>query len=129
MARAMLENDIPKHFWANVVNTTFYILNRTLIQPFSRKASMSYRMEPSLSFITFMSLSAIFSFSTTKIALESLILKLMMTYFLDIHLEVKPINRVYNKNSRKVEETMHVVFCETNKNCMEEIELRMMMQV
>ena len=86
-------------------------------------------MEPSLPFITFMSLSAIFSFSTTKIALESLILKLMLAYFLDIHLEVKPINRVYNKNSRKVEETMHVVFCETNKNCMEEIELRMMMQV
>ena len=38
MARAMIcENDLPKFFWAEVVNTTCYVLNRTLIRKFLKK--------------------------------------------------------------------------------------------
>ena len=29
--------------------------------------------------------------------------------------------RVYNNNSRKVEETMHVVFCEFDQDCVEKV--------
>ena len=38
MARTMLcESQLPKNFWAEVVNTTCYIINRILIRPILRK--------------------------------------------------------------------------------------------
>lgn len=38
MARTMLvENNLPKYFWAEVVNTSCYILNRILIRPILKK--------------------------------------------------------------------------------------------
>ena len=34
MARSMLnENDLPKYFWAEAVNTACYVVNRVLIRP------------------------------------------------------------------------------------------------
>jgi len=38
LARTMInENSLPKYFWANVVNTTCYMLNRVLIRPILKK--------------------------------------------------------------------------------------------
>jgi len=38
MARTMIfENSIPKHFWAEVINTTCYVQNRILIRPILNK--------------------------------------------------------------------------------------------
>jgi len=31
------ENSLPKYFWADVVNTTCYVLNRVLIRPILKK--------------------------------------------------------------------------------------------
>ena len=36
--RTMLnESNLPKYFWIDVVNTTAYVLNRTLIRPILKK--------------------------------------------------------------------------------------------
>ena len=38
MIRTMLcENLLPKHFWAKVVNTTYYVQNKILITPLTKK--------------------------------------------------------------------------------------------
>jgi len=38
LARTMLnENSLPKYFWADVVNTACYVLNRVLIRPILKK--------------------------------------------------------------------------------------------
>ena len=38
MARTMLcENNLPRYFWAEVINTACYILNRVLIRPILKK--------------------------------------------------------------------------------------------
>ena len=38
MARTMIsEIDLPKYFWGKAVNTTCYMLNRTLIRPILKK--------------------------------------------------------------------------------------------
>ena len=38
MARTMLnENNLPKYFWAGVVNTSCYVLNRLLLRPILKK--------------------------------------------------------------------------------------------
>ena len=43
MARAMLnENNLPKYFWDEAVNTSCYALNRILLRLFLRKLPMSF---------------------------------------------------------------------------------------
>ena len=38
MARTMLnENNLPKYFWAEAVNTSCYVLNRILLRPILKK--------------------------------------------------------------------------------------------
>ena len=38
MARTMLnENNLPKYFWAEAVNTSCYVLNRVLLRPILKK--------------------------------------------------------------------------------------------
>ena len=45
MARTMLnENNLPKYFWAEVVNTSCYVLNKVLLRPILMKTPyMSFR--------------------------------------------------------------------------------------
>ena len=45
MARTILnENNLPKYFWAEVVNTSCYVLNRVLLRPILMKTPyMSFR--------------------------------------------------------------------------------------
>ena len=43
MARTMLnENNLLKYFWAEVVNTTCYVLNRVLLRPIFKKTSYEH---------------------------------------------------------------------------------------
>ena len=37
----LCENNLPRYFWAEVVNTTCYITNRTMIRPILQKLHMS----------------------------------------------------------------------------------------
>ena len=38
MARTMLcENNLPKYFWAEAINTSCYIINRAMIRPILKK--------------------------------------------------------------------------------------------
>ena len=37
MARTMYENSLPKHLWAEAINTTCYVQNRILIRPLIKK--------------------------------------------------------------------------------------------
>ena len=40
MARIILnENALPKYFWVQVINTTYYVLNRVLVSPHLNKTS------------------------------------------------------------------------------------------
>ena len=43
MARTMLiDSKLPERFWAQVVDTTCYILNRAMLRPMIKKLTMSY---------------------------------------------------------------------------------------
>jgi len=52
IARTLLnETNLPKYFWADVVNTTCYVLNRVLIQPILKKTPYKFfkRRKPNIS--------------------------------------------------------------------------------
>ena len=38
----LIENGLAKHYWAEVVNTANYVLNRCLIRPILKKTPTSY---------------------------------------------------------------------------------------
>ena len=43
MARTMLnKNNLPKYFWAEVVNTFCYVLNRVLLRPILNKTPYEF---------------------------------------------------------------------------------------
>lgn len=46
MSRTMLiENELPKTFWAEALNTANYVLNRLLIRPILKRLLMNYSKE------------------------------------------------------------------------------------
>ncbi|XP_072094203.1 uncharacterized protein [Arachis hypogaea] len=114
MARAMLcEYEIPKFLWAEAINTGCYVLNRTLIRKFLKKTPYELWKghPPNLSYFHVFGCKCFIL--NIKENLGKFDPKTHEGIFLGYSTNSKAY-RVYNKNSKTVEETMHVTFCETN---------------
>ncbi|KAL1316241.1 hypothetical protein AAHE18_15G052200 [Arachis hypogaea] len=112
MARAMLcEYEIPKFLWVEAVNTTCYVLNRTIIRKFLKKTPYELwkGLPPNLSYFHVFGCKCFIL--NIKENLEKFDPKTHEGIFLGYSTNSK-VYRVYNKNSKTVEETMHVTFCD-----------------
>ena len=92
MARTILhENNFPNYFWAEAVNTSYYILNRVLIRSSLDKTPYELwkKTKPNISYFEVFG-SKCFILNT-KDNLGKLMQNLMLGYFLAIIHLVKPI--------------------------------------
>ena len=115
LARTMLnESKLPKYFWADAVYTVGYVLNMTLIRPILKKTPYElYKgRKPSVSHLRVFGCKC-FVFNNGKENLGKFDAKsdegVHIGYALNGH-----AYRVFNKRLLIVEESMHVVFDETN---------------
>ncbi|KAI4351285.1 hypothetical protein L6164_005661 [Bauhinia variegata] len=111
MARTMLcENNIVKHFWAEAVNTACYILDRCLIRSILKKTPYELwkGRKPNVSY--FLAFGCIcYLYNNGKNILGKFDAKSDEGIFLGYSLTSKAY-RVYNKRTKSVEESMHVIF-------------------
>jgi len=115
MARTMLnESKIPKHFWADAVNTACYVLNRAIIRPILGKTPYElYKgRKPNLSHLRVFGCKC-FVHNNGKDNLGKFDAKSDEGIFLGYSLHSKAY-RVFNKRTLTIEESPHVVFDETN---------------
>ena len=115
MARTMLcEGNLPKYFWAEAVNTACYILNRVLIRPIIKKTPYELWNErrPNVNYFHVFGCKC-FILNNGKSNLGKFDAKSDEGIFLGYSTSSKAY-RVFNKRSLTVEESIHVVFDETN---------------
>ena len=110
MARTILhENNLPNYFWAEAVNTSFYILNRVLIRSSLDKTPYELwkNKKPNISYFKVFG-SKCFILNT-KDNLGNFDAKSNVRIFLGYSSSSKAY-RVFNKKTMVVEESVHVVF-------------------
>jgi len=115
LARTMLnENSLPKYFWADAVNTACYVLNRVLIRPILKKTpyELFIGRRLVLSHLKVFGCKC-FILNNDKESLGKFDAKADEGVFLGYATQ-SHVYRVYNKRLMTVEESMHVVFDETN---------------
>ena len=115
MARTMLcEGNLPKYFWAKAVNTACDILNRVLIRPILKKTPYELWNErrPNVNYFHVFGCKC-FILNNGKSNLGKFDAKSDEGIFLGYFTSSKAY-RVFNKRSLTVEESIHVVFDETN---------------
>ena len=115
MARTMLnEANIPKYFWADAVNTACYVMNRTIIRPILAKTPYElYKgRKPNISHLHVFGCKC-FVLNNGKDNLGKFDAKADEGIFLGYSLSSKAF-RIYNKRTMTMEESIHVVFDETN---------------
>ncbi|EOY19682.1 Uncharacterized protein TCM_044860 [Theobroma cacao] len=115
MARTMLcENNLLKYLWAEVVNTTTYILNRVLIRLLISKTPYElYKgRKPNISHLKSFCCKC-FVLNNGKQPLGKFDAKSDEAIFLGYALKSKAY-RGFNKRTLTVEESIHVVFDESN---------------
>jgi len=108
------ENSLPKYFLADAVNTACYVLNRVLIKPILKKTPYELfkgRMLV-LSHLKVFGCKC-FILNNGKESLGKIVAKADEGVFLGYATQSHAY-RVYNKRLMTVEESMHVVFDETN---------------
>ena len=109
MARSMLcENDLPKHFWAKVVNTACYILNR---RPSLNRTPFELWFCKTPKFSYFRVFGCKCFILNTKDNLDKFDSKADEETFLGYSSRSKAY-RAYNKRTLTVEESLHVNFDE-----------------
>ena len=114
MAKTMLhENNLPTYFWAETINTSCYILNRVLIRPSLDKTPYEFwkNKKPNISYFKVFG-SKCFILNT-KDNLGNFDAKSNIGIFLGYSLSSKAY-RVFNNKTMVVEESIHVVFDESN---------------
>jgi len=116
LARTMInENSLPKYFWADVVNIACYVLNRVLIRPILKKTTpyepFKWR-RPVLSHLKVFGCKC-FILNNDKESLGKFDAKADEGFFLGYATQSHAY-RVYNKRLMTVEESMHVIFDESN---------------
>ena len=122
LARTMLnENSLPKYFWADAVNTTCYVLNRVLIRPILKKTpyELFKGRRPALSHLKVFGCKC-FILNNGKESLGKFDAKVDEGVFLGYATQSHAY-RVYNKRLMTVEESMHVVFDETNPKMQDQV--------
>ena len=115
MARTMLnESKIPKHFWADAVNTACYVLNRAFLRPLIGKTPYELYVgrKPNLSHLRVFGCKC-YVHNNGKDNLGKFDAKSDNAIFLGYSLHSKAY-RVFNKRTMTIEESFHVVFDESN---------------
>ena len=116
MARTILhENNLPNYFWAEAVNSSCYILNRVLIRSSLDKTPYELwkNKKPNISYFKVFG-SKCFILNT-KDNLGKFDAKSNVGIFLGYSSSSKAY-RVFNKKTMVVEESVHVVFDESNES-------------
>jgi len=113
------ENSLPKYFWADAVNTACYVLNRVLIRLILKKTPYEFfkGRRPVLSHLKVFGCKC-FILNNGKESLGKFDAKADEGVFLGYATQSHAY-RVYNKRLMTVEESMHVVFDETNPKLQE----------
>ena len=115
MTRTMLcENNLPKYFWTEAINTSYYIINRTMIRPILKKTPYELFRErkPNISYFHSFGCKC-FVLNNGKDNLGKFDAKSDEGIFLGYSLTSKTF-RVFNKRTLVVEESIHVIFNESN---------------
>ena len=109
----LCESNLPKYFWAETINTAYYILNRTLIRPIHKKTSYELwnDQKSNISYFHVFGYKC-FIHNNEKKNLGKFDARSDEGIFLGYSISSKA-HRVFNKNSRAVEESIHVVFDES----------------
>jgi len=122
LARTMLnENSLPKYFWVDAVNTACYVLNRELIRSILKKTPYDLfkgRM-PILSHLKVFGCKC-FILNNDKESFGKFDAKVDDGVFLGYATQIRAYI-VYNKRLMTVEESMHVVFDETNPKLQDQV--------
>ena len=116
MARTILhENNLPNYFWAEAVNTSCYILNRVLIRSSLDKTPYELwkNKKPNISYFKVFGNKCFIL--NTKDNLGKFDAKSNVGIFLGYSSSSKAY-RVFNKKTMVVEESVHVVFDESNES-------------
>nr|KYP33754.1 Retrovirus-related Pol polyprotein from transposon TNT 1-94 [Cajanus cajan] len=118
LARTMLnDSKLPKYFWAEAVNTACYTMNRALIRPILKKTpyELFNGRKPNISHLHIFGCKC-FVLNNGKDNLGKFDAKSDEGIFLGYSLNSKSF-RIYNKRTMTIEESIHVVFDETNLVC------------
>nr|CAN81294.1 hypothetical protein VITISV_003263 [Vitis vinifera] len=121
MAKTMLnENNLPKYFWAEAVNTSCYVLNIILLRPILKKTPYELwkNKKPNISYFKVFGCKCFIL--NTKDNLGKFDAKSNVGIFLGYSTSSKAF-RVFNKRTMVVDESIHVIFYESN-NSLQEIE-------
>jgi len=115
------ENSLPKYFWTDAVNTACYVLNRVLIRPILKKTpyELFKGRRPILSHLKVFGCKC-FILNIGKESLGKFDAKADECVFLG-YASQSHAYRVYNKGLMIVEESMHVVFDETNPKLQDQV--------
>ena len=114
-ARTMLcENNLPKYFWAEAINTSCYIINRAMIRPILKKTPYELFRErkPNISYFHPFGCKC-FVLNNGKHNLGKFDAKSDEGIFLGYSLTSKAF-RVFKKKTLVVEKSIHVIFDESN---------------
>jgi len=108
------ETSLTKYFWADAVNTTSYVLNRVLIIPILKKTpyELFKGRKPALNHLKVFGCKC-FILNNEKEQLDKFDSKANEGIFLGYAINSHAY-RVYNKRIMIVEESVYVVFDETN---------------
>ena len=115
MARTMLcENNLPKYFWGEAINTSCYVINRVSVRPMLSKTPYElYKgRKPNISHLKSFGCKY-FILNNGKHPIGKMDAKSDEAIFMGYTLKSKAY-RVFNKTSLTVEESIHVVLDETN---------------
>ena len=115
MARTMLcENNLPKYFWREAINTACYVINRVTIRSLLSKTPYElYKgRKPNVSHLRSFGCKC-FILNNRKHLIGKMDAKSDEAIFMGYALNSKAY-RVFNKTSLIVEESIHVVLYETN---------------
>ncbi|KAL6342996.1 hypothetical protein AAG906_017016 [Vitis piasezkii] len=119
MARTMLnENNLPKYFWAEAVNTSCYVLNRILLRSILKKTPYKLwkNKKPNISYFKIFGCKCFIL--NTKDNLGKFDTKSDVRIFLGYSTSSKAF-RVFNKRTMVLKKSIHVIFYESNHSLQE----------
>ena len=110
----LCENGLPKYFWAETVNTTCYIINRTLIRPLLKKTpyKLFRSKKPNVEYFRAFGCKC-FLLNNDKDHLRKFDSKADEGIFLGYDSN-SAFYRVFNKRTLIVETSVHLTFDESN---------------
>ena len=119
MTRTMLnENNLPKYFWAEAVNTSCYVLNRVLLRPILKKTLYELWKNKKPIIIYFKVFGCKCFILNTKYNLGKFDAKSDVGIFLGYSTSSKAFS-VFNKRTMVIKEFIQVIFYESNNSLQE----------